>query len=66
MTATLLGVLEQKGMVSWDLTVGQAFPEWAQTMQPVFKDMPFQTLMAHRSGIVDKRLTNPRRSLPRT
>ena len=53
MTATLLAVLAQKGVVGWDVTVAQAFPEWADTMQPMFKDMNFECLMAHRSGIHD-------------
>ena len=29
MTATLLGVLTQKGTIDWGTTVGKAFPEWA-------------------------------------
>jgi CubicO group peptidase (beta-lactamase class C family) len=53
MTATLLAVLAQKGIVGWDVTVAQAFPEWAQTMKDMFKDATFERLMAHRSGILD-------------
>jgi CubicO group peptidase (beta-lactamase class C family) len=53
MTSTLLGVLAQKGVVGWDVTVAQAFPEWAQTMKTMFKDATFERLMAHRSGILD-------------
>jgi CubicO group peptidase (beta-lactamase class C family) len=30
-TATLLAVLADKGVVGWDVTISQAFPEWAQT-----------------------------------
>ena len=53
MTATLLGVLAQRGDVDWDLTVAQAFPEWSQTINDMFKATTFERLMAHRSGIVD-------------
>jgi D-alanyl-D-alanine carboxypeptidase len=53
MTATLLAVLAQKGIVGWDVTVAQAFPEWAQTINAIFKDAKFERLMAHRSGILN-------------
>ncbi len=53
MTSTLLAVLAQKGIVGWDVTVGQAFSEWAQTMNAIFKDAKFERLMAHRSGILN-------------
>jgi CubicO group peptidase (beta-lactamase class C family) len=53
MTATLLAVLAQKGDVGWDVTVAQAFPEWAQSMNGIFKDAKFERLMAHRSGILN-------------
>ncbi len=53
MTATVLAVLAQKGVVSWDITVAQAFPEWAQTMKDMFKNATFERLMAHRSGILN-------------
>jgi CubicO group peptidase (beta-lactamase class C family) len=54
MTATLHGVLAQKGAVGWDLTVAQAFPEWANTMKDWTKYRTFEMLMAHRSGIVNE------------
>src|SRR5262249_51713327 len=57
MTATLVGVLAQKKVISpdlWLLKVPEAFPEWADTMNPKFKDATFARLMAHRSGIVDQ------------
>lgn len=53
MTATLVGVLAQKGAIGWDLTVADAFPEWADSMQPMFHQTTFERLLAHRSGIVD-------------
>ncbi len=54
MTATLLGVLAQKGTVGWDIAVGGAFAEWAQTMNHMLKETNFERLMAHRSGIVNE------------
>jgi CubicO group peptidase (beta-lactamase class C family) len=53
MTATLLAVLAAKGAVGMDITVADAFPEWVETMNPMFKETSFERLMAHRSGIVD-------------
>ncbi len=53
MTATLVAVLAQKGQVDWDWTVADVFTEWASTMKAMFKDMTFERLMAHRSGIID-------------
>ncbi|MFE9747183.1 serine hydrolase domain-containing protein [Saccharothrix saharensis] len=53
MTATLVAVLAEKGLVGWDTTVDQAFPEWAQTMNKIFKQASFERLMGHRSGIAD-------------
>ena len=55
MTATLLGVLIQKGAaggLSWNSACADAFPEWAQSMKSL-KNCTFQQLMAHRSGITD-------------
>ena len=55
MTATLLGVLIQKGAaggLSWNSTCAAAFPEWAQSMKSL-KDCTFEQLMAHRSGITN-------------
>ena len=52
MTATLLGVLIQKGAsggLSWNSTCADAFPEWAQSMKSL-KNCTFEQLMAHRSG----------------
>lgn len=54
MTATLFGVLAQKGAVGWEITVGGAFPEWAQTMSHMLKETKIERVMAHRSGIVNE------------
>lgn len=53
MTATLLAVLAQKGVVDWDMTVADVFPEWAGTMKPMFHETTFERLLAHRSGILN-------------
>lgn len=54
MTATLVGILAQKKIIPWDLTLAKAFPEWGQTMKDKFKDADFNRLMAHRSGILNQ------------
>lgn len=56
MTATLLGVLIQKGKaggLSWDSTCADAFPDWASSMKTL-KHCTLRQLMAHRSGITDE------------
>lgn len=53
MTATLVGILAQKGEIDWDVTVADVFPEWADSMQEMFHETTFERLLAHRSGIVD-------------
>jgi CubicO group peptidase (beta-lactamase class C family) len=53
MTATLAGILVQKGKIAWDLTLSQAFPQWTQTMKGAYKDMPLAQLTGHRSGVGD-------------
>jgi len=53
MTATLAGVLVQKNKMAWDITLSQAFPQWAQTMKSAYKNMPISQLAGHRSGVGD-------------
>jgi D-alanyl-D-alanine carboxypeptidase len=50
MTATLTAMLVEDGVVKWTTTMAQAFPEWASTMDPGYKDVTLEMLLAHRGG----------------
>jgi CubicO group peptidase (beta-lactamase class C family) len=51
MTATLIAILVQKKVLSYDLTLGKAFPELAKTMSAELRDVTLQQLLSHRSGL---------------
>lgn len=57
MTAMLVARLVQAGVVSWDLTIAEALPELADTMNPGFRDATLKQLLAHRAGLMP--MTNP-------
>lgn len=51
MVATALGRLVEMGTLSWTLTLSQAFPELASTIQPAYRDVTLEQLLQHRSGL---------------
>ena len=50
MTATLCGVLVEKGKLRWETTLAAAFPELKATMSAEFRGVTLEQLCAHRSG----------------
>lgn len=54
MTATLCGMLIEKGDLSWDTTLAQAFPEMAKEMPAANKKITLDHLLAHRSGFLSQ------------
>ena len=50
MLATLVGRLVEQGKISLGLTVSQAFPSFADTINAGFKDVTLRQLLAHRGG----------------
>ena len=51
MTATMLATLVQEGKLSWNMTMTQAFPAIASTMDPRYKDVTLEQLLTHTSGL---------------
>ena len=51
MTATLLAIYVQRGMLSWQTTLSEIFPEYKDTMRDEFKNVTIEQLTAHMGGI---------------
>ncbi len=52
MTATIIAMLVEEGKLRFDQTVGESFPELAEEILPVYKDVTLDQLLTHRGGIV--------------
>ena len=50
MTATLAAMLVEDGKFAWDTKIGTVFPEWADTMEPAWREVSLLHLLAHRGG----------------
>jgi CubicO group peptidase (beta-lactamase class C family) len=51
MTATMIGTLVERGLLSWDMTMAQAFPAFAGQMTPVYRSVTLEQLLTHTSGL---------------
>lgn len=51
MTAVLMARLVEKGMMRWDTTVGECFPEFASDLDPDARAITVNQLLSHRSGL---------------
>ena len=51
MTATAIGALVQDGALSWSLTLADAFPEFAATMDTAYRDVTLAELLQNRGGM---------------
>ena len=54
MTATLLATLVEQGKLSWTTTIEQVFPELAGKMNPAYRKVTLEQLLAHRAGLSDE------------
>ena len=54
MTATLLATLVEEGKLSWSTTLEQVFPELTPKMNPAYRKVTLEQLLAHRSGFTDE------------
>ncbi|MDE2126814.1 MAG: beta-lactamase family protein [Armatimonadetes bacterium] len=50
MTATLIGILVDRGKLRWNETLAEALPQLATVMQPAYRRVTLDELMAHRAG----------------
>jgi CubicO group peptidase (beta-lactamase class C family) len=51
MTALLAAMLVEEGKLRWDTTLGAAFPELAEKMDPGLRRVMLEQLLSHTSGI---------------
>jgi CubicO group peptidase (beta-lactamase class C family) len=54
MTATMLATLVEEGKISWSTTLEQVFPELAPKMNPAYRKVTLEQLLAHRAGFTDE------------
>jgi CubicO group peptidase (beta-lactamase class C family) len=51
-TAVLLGVLVDQGLVSWDSKLSSIFPEYASTMRDEYRSVTLRNVLSHSAGFV--------------
>jgi len=51
MTSTLAALLVKEGVIDWNSTISDIYPELVNVMKPEYKDVRFDELLSHRSGI---------------
>jgi CubicO group peptidase (beta-lactamase class C family) len=59
MTATLVGVLVERGLIRWDTTVTEAFPDLAEKFHPETSNITMVHLLSHRAGLPANLLWGP-------
>jgi CubicO group peptidase (beta-lactamase class C family) len=50
-TATLIGILVEKGQLKWTTTLAEVYPEIAQEMIPKYRDVTLLGLLSHHAGL---------------
>ena len=50
-TATLVGALAEKDLLTFETTIGQAFSELSPKMQPAYRQVTIRQLLTHRAGL---------------
>ncbi len=50
-TATMIGVLVERGKLSWKTTIAEALPGLADVMRPQYRGVTMEMLLANRGGI---------------
>ncbi|MFZ0821946.1 MAG: serine hydrolase domain-containing protein [Candidatus Acidiferrales bacterium] len=53
MTATILAILVERGKLAWTTTLAEALPELAKEMDPAYRGVTLEQLLAHRAGFTD-------------
>jgi CubicO group peptidase (beta-lactamase class C family) len=51
MTATLVAVLVEKGVIDWDTTIRDVFPELVEGIRPEYADVRLEEFLSHTSGL---------------
>ena len=50
-TATVIGALAEKRLMTFETTIGQTFPELSAKIQPAYRGVSVRQLLAHAAGI---------------
>jgi len=50
-TATLIGALAEKRLMTFETTIGQTFPELSGRIQPAYRNVSVRQLLSHAGGI---------------
>jgi CubicO group peptidase (beta-lactamase class C family) len=53
-TATMLATLVEEGKLSWSTTLEQVFPDLAAKMNPAYRKVTLEQMLAHRAGFTDE------------
>ncbi len=51
MTATLIGILVERGKLSWKTTIADVFPDMAESMHADYRGVTIRQLLGHRAGM---------------
>jgi CubicO group peptidase (beta-lactamase class C family) len=51
MTAFLVARLVERGALSWEMTLGEAFPQWSSSMNEAYRQVRLMDLLRHRAGM---------------
>ncbi|MGD1899357.1 MAG: serine hydrolase domain-containing protein [Phormidesmis sp.] len=51
MTATMVGVLVEKGVLAWETTISEALPKLKDNILPAYHDVTLEMLLSHRAGL---------------
>lgn len=51
LTATMIGTLVDDGLLRWDMTLGDGFPEFADSIRAAYANVTLEQLLTHTSGL---------------
>lgn len=51
MTAVIVGMLVEEGLLRWDMTLGEALPALAASMNESYRAVPLELMLHHRAGL---------------
>jgi len=60
MTATLIGILVERGKLRWDTTLEAALPDLAEDMHPDYRNVTLKHLLSHRAGLPPSKQSWPK------
>jgi CubicO group peptidase (beta-lactamase class C family) len=59
MTATLMAMLVEEGLLRWDTTLAEALPQLSETMHPDYRRVTITQLLSHHAGVPAYTQLNP-------